>query len=235
MIPLDSPQPTYNLPPADTIPDTDEDQPVSGAALGECYQLPALIFGAAPLSTVYNTQDTLETPVPLRTVRLALRYGIRAFDTSPYYGASEIILGQILQALRSDYPRSSYVLMTKCGRYGVEEFDYSPSTIRRSVERSLERLGTDYLDTVYLHDVEYVATTVEPKPNSGHHALALTDEAVARQWGLGKGDEDKVWGEGDQTILDAFSELTKMKHQGLIKTIGISGEPIPPSPLYPTS
>lgn len=53
-------------------------------------------------------------------------------------------------------PRSEYFLSTKCGRIAADEFDYSPDWIRRSIRRSLERLGTDYLDVVFCHDVEFV-------------------------------------------------------------------------------
>jgi D-arabinose 1-dehydrogenase len=38
-------------------------------------------------------------------------YGIRAFDTSAYYGPSEIVLGRTLEALRDEFPRSSYKLV----------------------------------------------------------------------------------------------------------------------------
>ena len=62
--------------------------------------------------------------------------------------------------------------MTKCGRYGESDFDYSPATIRRSVQRSLERLHTSYLDVVYLHDTEFVATWVGPR-KEGDHSGAL--------------------------------------------------------------
>lgn len=232
MIPLDSPQPEYPVPARDSIPDNNEDQPVAGKSVqseSASYGLPSLIFGAGGISTLYSSQDDLESFIPFRTVRLALRYGINSFDTSPYYGASEIILGQILQALKDDYPRSSYTLITKCGRYGPtrSEFDYSPTTVRRSIERSLKRLGTTYLDTVYMHDVEFVATPVWPKPNDGNHSLVLTDENLAKQWGLGKGDEDKVHGEGDQKVLDAVAELRKLQEEGVIKTVGISGYPLP--------
>ena len=110
--------------------------------------------------------------------------------------------------------------MTKCGRYGTAKFDYSPATIRESVTRSLERLKTDYLDTVYLHDVEFVCTPVAPR-TTGYHVRALTDEAAA--YGLAAGDEATVRGEGDQKILDAFHTLQELQSQGLIKHIGITG------------
>jgi aryl-alcohol dehydrogenase-like predicted oxidoreductase len=111
--------------------------------------------------------------------------------------------------------------MTKCGRYGPSAFDYSPSKIRQAVMQSLDRLKTDYLDAVYLHDVEFVCTPVAPK-STGNHATALREDAVA--YGLGKGDEGTVRGEGDQQVLDAFRELQDLQRQGLVKKIGLTGE-----------
>lgn len=112
--------------------------------------------------------------------------------------------------------------MTKCGRYGLTkvDFDYSPTTIRASVNRSLARLNTTYLDTVYLHDAEFVCEQVQPR-ESGHHVNALTTEAAA--YGLAPGDEAKIHGPGDQIVLEAVAELRKMKQEGLIKNIGITG------------
>jgi aryl-alcohol dehydrogenase-like predicted oxidoreductase len=110
--------------------------------------------------------------------------------------------------------------MTKCGRYGLSDFDYSPARIRSSVENSLKRLRTDYLDTVYLHDVEFVCTLVAPR-KSGNHLAALADDKV--QYGLAEGDEGKIRGDGDQKVLDAFAELRKLKGEGKVKHIGITG------------
>ncbi|KAG6866004.1 hypothetical protein C0991_009676 [Blastosporella zonata] len=114
--------------------------------------------------------------------------------------------------------------MTKCGRFGPSDFDYSPIRIRDSVMRSLQRLQTDYLDTVYLHDVEFVCTPVAPRPN-GNNLGALAEESAA--YGLAEGDENKVRGEGDQKVLDAYKELRKLQEEGLVKHIGITGYPLP--------
>ncbi len=113
--------------------------------------------------------------------------------------------------------------MTKCGRYGLNqsEFDYSPETIRKSVERSLERFHTTYLDTVYLHDVEFVSTPVGPL-EAGNPETALFEKTA--EYGLAEGQESKVWGQGDQKILDAYAELRKMQEEGKIKYIGMTGE-----------
>ncbi|KAI0829347.1 Aldo/keto reductase [Trametes gibbosa] len=227
VVPLDSPQPVFPLAPLDAIPDREEDKPVDGLPLGKIgpMGLPEIVFGAATFSNTYNSDSTIASDIPVRTTRLALRYGINAFDTSAYYGPSEIILGTALKVLELEYPRSSYKLITKCGRYGLSqaEFDYSPATVRASVKRSLERLHTDYLDTVYLHDVEYVCTPVGPQ--SGHHAAALADRSA--EYGLAPGQEATVWGPGDQAILDAVAELRKLQDEGVVKHVGISGYPLP--------
>jgi aryl-alcohol dehydrogenase-like predicted oxidoreductase len=46
--------------------------------------------------------------------------------------------------------------MTKVGRIAALEFNYDPAWVRFSVERSLERFRTSYLDVVFCHDIEYV-------------------------------------------------------------------------------
>jgi len=113
--------------------------------------------------------------------------------------------------------------MTKCGRFGATNFDYSPQAIRHSVQQSLQRLQTSYLDTVYLHDIEFVCAAVAPA-KTGKHGLALKEQAA--EYGLAEGDEAKIRGEGDQKVLDAFAELVKMKEEGLIRNIGITGKVI---------
>lgn len=119
--------------------------------------LPPLIFGCATFNTQYNSD-----PYALGTDELvyqALMLGIRAFDTSPYYGPSEELLAAALKAaeVRTGYTRSDYMILTKVGRIGSEEFDYSPTWIRQSIKRSLSRFDSSYLDLVYCHDVEFVS------------------------------------------------------------------------------
>lgn len=119
--------------------------------------LPPLIFGTATFNFQYN-----KDPYQLDTVGLvqqALEYGIRAFDTSPYYGPSEEILGAALDTefVHSNVPRNEYFLITKCGRISSDEFDYSKEWVHQSIQHSLRRLKTSYLDLVYCHDVEFVS------------------------------------------------------------------------------
>lgn len=120
--------------------------------------LPPLIFGSATFNFQFNP-DPFALPTT-HLVHRALEQGIRAFDTSPYYGPAEDLLGVALDTdfVRSQYPRSSYHILTKVGRLAASEFDYTPSWVRFSVRRSLRRLRTSYLDVVYCHDVEFVSS-----------------------------------------------------------------------------
>lgn len=79
----------------------------------------------------------------------ALACGVNLIDTAPAYGTSEERLGQLLPA-----PRDQWVIVTKCGEQferGRSTFDFSAAATRASVERSLRRLGTEYLDVVLIH------------------------------------------------------------------------------------
>ena len=89
--------------------------------------------------------------------------------------------------------------------------------------RSLQRLGTPYLDLVLLHDVEFVASPMWPIPYSGDAARALDDKEGQADWGLLPDKGSKVWGSGDDTVLAAIRELFRMKAEGLVKNIGITG------------
>ncbi|KAJ6013308.1 hypothetical protein N7540_007899 [Penicillium herquei] len=119
--------------------------------------LPPLVMGTATFNSQYNA-DPYALPTT-ELVQRALSSGIRAFDTSPYYGPAEELLGRALATdyVQSHFPRNTYHLLTKVGRIASSSFDYSPAWIRHSVRRSLNRLHTSYLDVVYCHDVEFVS------------------------------------------------------------------------------
>ncbi|CEH12538.1 Predicted oxidoreductase [Ceraceosorus bombacis] len=183
-------------------------------------------------------RDTSEEKVKgldsFRVVHLALSYGINAIDTSAYYYPSEILLGRILRLLSPLHPRSSYRLLTKCGRYGpsLEHFDYSPKGVRESVGKSLKRLNTSYLDQVLLHDVEFVAEKVGASHEQGFDArdaarCEASSLAVQKSLGLSAASWGTSYGPGDTTVLGALRELFNLKDEGLILNVGISGYPLP--------
>ena len=106
-------------------------------------------FGASPFGNVFGATDPDEGT---RAVHFAIEQGINFFDVSPYYGQTlaEERLGQALLG-----KRDKVILSSKCGRYGVDHFDFSADGVRASVEESLKRLRTDYLDLLQVHDVEF--------------------------------------------------------------------------------
>src|SRR5688572_22667596 len=114
-------------------------------------RLPILSFGASSLGQEFRSVTIEEA---LRSVRVALDRGLNFIDTSPFYGRgmSEVLLGVALR----DVPRDSYVLCTKLGRYDLPHFDFSAKRVAESIDVSLHRLGTDHLDIVLCHDVEFV-------------------------------------------------------------------------------
>ncbi|OXM87250.1 aldo/keto reductase [Paenibacillus rigui] len=109
-----------------------------------------LSFGASSLGSVFREIDDHEG---IRTVHEAVELGINLIDVSPYYGLTkaESVLGQAIREM----DRSRFYLTTKAGRYGGDAFDFSADRIQRSVEESLARLHTDYIDILYLHDIEF--------------------------------------------------------------------------------
>jgi len=74
--------------------------------------------------------------------------GVNWFDTAPAYGTSEERLGKLL-------PRSNrLVVSTKVGEEfadGNSSYDFSAAAVRKSLERSLKRLGREVLDLVFIH------------------------------------------------------------------------------------
>jgi aryl-alcohol dehydrogenase-like predicted oxidoreductase len=114
-------------------------------------RLPILSFGASSLGQEFRSVTLDEA---MRSVRVALDCGLNFIDTSPFYGRgmSEVLLGVALRGV----PRGSYTLCTKLGRYDLEHFDFSARRVAESVDVSLHRLGTDHLDIVLCHDIEFV-------------------------------------------------------------------------------
>ena len=123
-------------------------------------------FGAAPIGNLYREISDEEA---FGAVEAAWQTGVRYFDTAPHYGLglSERRLGVAL----AGRPRDEYVISTKVGRLlepfdgeGLDDegfavprhfrriLDYSADGVRRSIESSLERLGTDRVEIVYIHD-----------------------------------------------------------------------------------
>jgi L-galactose dehydrogenase len=106
-------------------------------------------FGASPLGDAFRTTDPAEA---ISAVHMAIDSGINFFDVAPYYGLTlaEERLGKALAGRRD-----KVILATKCGRYGLGGFDFSAARVTASIDESLMRLQTDYVDLLQVHDVEF--------------------------------------------------------------------------------
>jgi L-galactose dehydrogenase len=110
----------------------------------------ALGFGGSSLGGVFGPVDDDEA---IRAVHAALDLGINYFDVSPFYGAgcAESLLGRALRGVARD----RFVLSTKVGRYGDDDFDFSAARVRTSLDESASRLGVSAFDIVLVHDIEF--------------------------------------------------------------------------------
>ncbi|NRB17982.1 MAG: aldo/keto reductase [Rhodobacteraceae bacterium] len=142
--------------------------------------VPTLGFGGAPLGGLFDAVDDLEAA---KTLSQAMDSGLNYVDTAPFYGfgRSERRVGDILRG-------RDYVLSTKVGRLlapgaapdpaamGWPDplpfhpvFDYSYDGIMRSFEDSLQRLGLERFDILYVHDIGTETHGAE----NGRHFSAL--------------------------------------------------------------
>lgn len=169
-------------------------------------------FGAAPLGNMFRDIPEAEA---LATVEAAWNDGIRYFDNAPFYGAglAELRMGEAL----SGKPRDEYVISTKVGRVVLDELedaggrdngekgevfrhgrankvinDYSHDAALRSIEGSLQRLGIDRIDIVWVHDIaqdfyrdEWLAMFESARTGAFVALDRLRDEGVIKAWGLG--------------------------------------------------
>lgn len=168
-------------------------------------------FGTAPLGNMFRSIPDEEASA---TVEAAWQQGTRYFDTAPFYGAglAEIRLGRTL----SRHKRNEYVLSTKVGRIILDEvemgardfgekaglfehgrpnkivYDYSADGARRSIEDSLNRMGTDRVDFVWIHDLaqdfhgdEWLAQFETARKGAFRALTELREEGVIKGWGLG--------------------------------------------------
>jgi D-threo-aldose 1-dehydrogenase len=196
-------------------------------------RLPRLGLGGAQFGNLYRE---MPDAVAEEVFATAWEQGVRYVDTAPHYGLglSERRLGRLLQQV----PREEFVLSTKVGRLirpnpgytGQQDdggfavpavdhrvWDLSRDGIRRSVDESLERLGLDRIDVLYLHDAEdhWEQALREAVPA----LVELREEGVVRAVGAGMNyaapltelvrdhDVDLVMCAGRYTLLEQADEL----------------------------
>ncbi|MBO3278228.1 aldo/keto reductase [Pseudomonas schmalbachii] len=114
-------------------------------------------------------------------IALARELGINLIDTAPAYGRSEERLGPLLRG-----QRDAWVIVSKTGEEfdnGQSRFDFSAEHTRFSVERSLKRLETDYIDLVLVHSD---GNDLDILQNTGVYETLerLKEEGLIRAFGL---------------------------------------------------
>jgi aryl-alcohol dehydrogenase-like predicted oxidoreductase len=121
-------------------------------------EVSAIGLGCMGMSAFYGPTDEDEG---VKTIQSALELGVNFIDTAQIYGplTNELLIGRAIQGRRDEY-----VIATKFSRRmddaaagdmsSVGPQDGSAAHVRRSIEGSLERLGTDYIDLYYQHRVD---------------------------------------------------------------------------------
>ncbi len=184
-------------------------------------RLTELGFGAASLGNLFRVTTDDEAA---GAVARAWECGMRYFDTAPHYGLglSEQRLGHAL----AGYPRDEYVISTKVGRllepnphptpldtdgFAVpgdlrRVWDFSRDGVRRSLDESLQRLGTDHVEIVYAHDPDQFR---EGAAREALEALAqLRSQGMIRAIGVG---------------TNAVDELPELFRDGLVDVVMLAG------------
>lgn len=138
--------------------------------------------------------DPVDSETAVKTLRQAYEMGYDFFDTAEAYTGvfpdgtvsyNEELVGAALKDVRD-----KVVIATKMGVHHNEDLslrlDSRPETIRSSVETSLKRLGTDYIDLYYQHRIDPM---VEPETVAETMAQ-LIKEGKIRYWGISETTEE---------------------------------------------
>ena len=142
------------------------------------------IGGRTVAETSYGDTDDRTS---LAALDRALERGVTFFDTSAAYGNghSEELIGRAVRGRRS-----RAVIATKAGYETWDQApDFSPSAIVASTERSLARLGTDYLDLLQLHNPPLDAVT---SPAVREALMGLVKSGKIRAWGVSAKGPDEA-------------------------------------------
>lgn len=164
-------------------------------------EVSAIGLGCMGYGVVYD--ENYDKTELISLIHEAVELGINFFDTAEAYGPykNEEIVGEALEKYRD-----KVVIATKCGIKtvnGKPVLDAKKETIRTSVEGSLKRLRTDYIDLYYLHRVD-ANTPIEEVADT---MKELIKEGKIKHWGISE--------PGANTILkaDKVCKLTAIQSE----------------------
>lgn len=154
-------------------------------------EVSAIGYGCMGITHASGAPMTMTEGV--KVLQQAFEYGYKLFDTAECYTGinadgstayNEDVVGEAFHGLRD-----KVVIATKCGvQHGKNRLlvDSRPETIRKSVEGSLKRLQTDYIDLYYQHRID---SQVSPEEVAGTMA-ELIREGKIRYWGISETNEE---------------------------------------------
>ncbi|WP_139955976.1 aldo/keto reductase [Flavicella sediminum] len=165
-----------------------------------------LVCGCSGLGGVWRP---IEESVAVGTILHALENGIRVFDTSPSYNKSQLFLGKALRQWEGEKP----FISTKVGRLQAEKaddcvVDYSPETMRKSVYESLDLLGLDKIDLLFLHEPHLVP--VEKMDEIMDCLQSFKKEGIVGKLGVGGNPIDRFYPHLIKKNFDVVSGFLKM-------------------------
>ncbi|WP_341220740.1 aldo/keto reductase [Polaribacter atrinae] len=140
-----------------------------------------LVLGCSGLGGVWRP---IEEKTAVGILMHALENGISVLDTSPSYNKSEEFVGKALKQWTGKKPFVS----TKVGRLKADRaedtiVDYSPETMRKSVQESIETLGVDQIDLLFLHEPHLVP--VEKMDEIMDCLQSFKKEGLVKSLGIG--------------------------------------------------
>lgn len=180
--------------------------------LGKDLLVSSVGYGCMGLSHAFGTP--LSNEEAAKKIIQAYKLGYNFFDTAECYTGTNLdgttaynedALGLALKTI----PRDKVVIATKTGvsfENGKMLLDASRDRIRSSIEKSLERLGTDYIDLYYLHRIDPKVTPEEVAVTMGE----LIKEGKIRSWGISLTNEDFLRRAHAVTPVAAIQEMYNM-------------------------
>lgn len=153
-------------------------------------------FGCMGLTHAYGKPT--EKSEAIRIIRKAVEIGYTFFDTAEVYGSdanpheNEEIVGEALKPYRDKVVIASKFGIKfdkECGVYPYPLLpDSKPETIRKSIEESLKRLQTDYIDIYFQHRID---PEVEPEIVASV-MKELIEEGKIKYWGISEANEEYI-------------------------------------------
>lgn len=184
-------------------------------------------LGTAQLGDLF---EEMQQETATRIVDAAWQGGVRYFDTAPHYGLglAEERLGIALAAR----PREDYALSTKVGRLvldvdggRIRRWDFSADGIRRSLDASRRRLGTERIDIALIHDPD---EHLDESIDSAYPALAEL-RARGEVGAVGVGTQHlpsllRFVRETDVDVVMVAGRLTLLDHSALEGLVAACGD-----------